>query len=510
MSLPRTALALSCMLLACQTKSARKPAEPREADAHVEQALKQKGAPPRASIEQGNLAVPANLPWLVFGGGSEPLSNQVSLAQDIELVSTLLAGRGITLFASGPGAQLAVERPHKADDSVDVRDELARVLGTPEAYRMEYRPATMPIDGPSSSEQVRDALTRALAQGDKPLFVYGACHGSPGERARQNSLGLWGGWPLTVEDVASVLDAAPGTRGTRFVLTACFGGGFAELLFEGADDERALRKDDFCGLFAAPADDEASGCDPNPERREQESYSIHLLHALTGKDRDSKERVAHIDLNGDGAVGLLEAHTYARIASRSFDIPTTTSERFLRYAVKSSAKAALNPDAAPEDMVVIHTLGATLELNDEASARTKLNELTDIMNEAGKLLDEAQKGADDAFYALRISLLERYPLLEHPWEARAQKLVQREAQTILGMLQDSELAQAHQQAEQELGETLMQHDAVRIARARVLRLVQAYETVRLASALLKRGGPNKAHYERLRACERWVPPLRGK
>jgi len=51
----------------------------------------------------------------------------------------------------------------------------------------------------------------------------------------------------------------------------------------------------------------------------------------------------------------------------------------------------------------------------------------------------------------------------------------------------------------------MQHDSVRVARARVLRLVRGFETVRLASALKHRGGPRYAHYAALLDCERYVP-----
>jgi hypothetical protein len=461
----------------------------------------------RASVEQPLPNVTRDLPWIVFGGGSDPLSNQVSLSQDVATLGALLDGKGLVLFASGPGAALAQDR-EESKQPPDLRLALARVLGTPDAHRTDYQPATMPIDAPSTSEHVRGTLARALAQGELPLFVYAGSHGSPGDSAAENSLSLWGGWPLSVRDVAQVLDSAPGTRPTRFVVTACFGGGFAELIFTGAEPKKGLRADDHCGLFAAPADDEASGCDPNPDRRAQESYTIHFLHALEGKDRDLKSRNQEIDVDHDGQIGLLEAHTWARIESRSFDIPTTTSERFLRHALSADAKAALNPLAAPEDVMVIRALGEELGLDDEAAARAKLEELDAIMDDAAKLVDEAQKDSDDSFFALRIALLERYPLLEHPWESRTSLLLGREGPAILALLTESELASAQHQAERELAETLTQHDTVRLARARVLRLVRAFETLRLASAVYKKGGSAKEHYDRLRRCERWSPALR--
>jgi hypothetical protein len=159
---------------------------------------------------------------------------------------------------------------------------------------------------------------------------------------------------------------------------------------------------------------------------------------------------------------------------------------------------------------VIRAIGAELELDSEQAARKKLAELEQIFEDAGKQVDEAQKLEDDAFYALRIALFERYPLLEHPWEARTSALLSREGDAILKLLSESELALALKNAQGELDEAVVQHDSVRVARARVLRLVRAFETLRLASALYKRGGPTKERYDRLRRCERWAPPLKRK
>ncbi len=496
------ALALVSLFYACNRREEPKPAPKPPEPVREEPVL--------ASVEQPLPHVAKDIPWIAFGGGSDPLSNQISLAQDIGLVSSLLEGQGLVLFANGKGAQVAVEREQSTRQKPDLRNELARVLGTPEAYRTDYRSARLAIDGPSTSEHVRHALARALSEGERPLFVYGGSHGAPGETVADNSLSLWGGWPFTVKELASLLDSAHGKRPVRFVITACYGGGFADLLFARGEAESGPRTQDHCGLFAAPADDEASGCDPNPDRRAQESYAIHFLHALEGKDRSQAAREREIDLDGDGRISLLEAHTFARIKSRSFDIPTTTSERYLRHALKSDAEASSDPLAAPEEVRVIGALSAELDLHDEPSVRKKLAELEQIFEDAGKQVDEAQKLEDDSFFALRIALFERYPLLEHPWEARTAALLSREGRPILKLLTESELALAHHGAQRELDEAVVQHDSVRVARARVMRLLRAFETLRLASVLYKRGGPAKEHYDHLRRCERWVPTLKRK
>lgn len=461
-----------------------------------------------ASLDRAPVEVPAQVDWLLFGGGSEPLSNQVSLAQDLGFVRELVAGPGITLFASGPDSPLAVEA-RKPPHTTPLLRELSRMFGVPGSELTHYEAASLPVDGPSTADQVLHVLERALVQSREPLFVYAASHGERGARAADNSLALWGGWPLKVSDLTSLLDRhADAARPTRFVVTACFGGGFADLAFVGADPKQGLRNPDHCGVFAAPWDEEASGCDPNPDRRDQESYSIHFLHALTGKDRQGIPRPRDIDLNGDAQVSLLEAHTYARIRSRSFDNPTTTSERFLREVAGKGKAVPLDPLAAPEEVAVIRALGEELGLSKAEEAQTKLDALSRILGTASSEVEQAQKQADDAYYALRIAVLERFPLLEHPWDPRTQALLAQHGPQIHSLLSDSDLAQAQSHAASELEQAALDQDAARVERARVLRLSRAFETLRLASALKHKGGPHFSHYEALRRCENWVPRLR--
>jgi hypothetical protein len=506
------AFSLSCSLgFACAARPVEEPRErPRkQARAENEPHVAAEAAPREpASIERSFPAVPDAVRFVAFGGGSEPLSNQVSLSQDLGLLVSMLDGPGLTLFASGQAAQLSVDAPAELAERSDVRTELAKLFGVPGAVRTAYRPAGFAIDGPATSEQVLHALDRALSTGGDPLLVYAASHGDQGAEPRDNALSLWGGWPLRVHEVAELLDRNPTPRAARFVITACFGGGFAELAFRGADHAAGPRPPSTCGLFAAPWDDEASGCDPNPDRRAQESYSIHFLSALSGRDRHGKERLRDIDLDGDQRIGLLEAHTWARGQARSFDVPTTTSERYLRAVTRGGEKARLDPLAAPEEVAVVRTLGEALELDDERRARAQLGELDTILDDARKLVRDAQAAEEETYHALRIALLERFPLLEHPWEQRTQRMLDDRSGELLALLRESPLAEAHAQALRELDEAMAQEDAVRIERARVLRLVRAFETLRLSSALKKQGGKRYEHYRALRSCEAWVPSLR--
>jgi len=442
---------------------------------------------PKASVEVSLPPLPPKLRYLAFGGGSDPASNQISLAQDLAQLHKSIPGTGLTLFASGARAPLAVQRSPLTARTESLGESLTRIFGTPGA------------------EHVLTSLERALQQGREPLLVYGATHGDQGEDASENSLVLWGGWDLRVRDLAELLDRTEHARPTRFVLTACYGGGFADLLFRAADPRRGPRAPEHCGLFAAPWDDEASGCDPSPDRRAQESFSIHFLHALRNETRSGAPLPASADLNGDGRMGLLEAHAFARVASHSFDIPTTTSERYLRSLKLPKSRGASDPATAPEDAYVALTLAEELGLADEQASRKKLAELDAIAADVRGLVKTAQGESDDAYYALRIALVERWPVLAHPWEERYQLLLTREHAPITELLNESDLAATYEATSRELDDALAQQDTVRIARARVMRLLRAQETLRLATALQQKGGAGYAHFQALRDCESFVP-----
>jgi hypothetical protein len=493
MSLSRVSLLLTCALAlgACAKKRApvkKVPLSP---------------APVLASVERKPERVPADLRWIAFGGGSDPLSNQVSLAQDLELARRSFAGPGMVLFASGANAPVAVVRTEPREGAA-VRLALTQVLGPAGAERIRYQPAPLAVDAPATRDMVLDALRRALQTNGEPLLILAASHGEHGEVARQNALALWGGWGASVEDFAELLDREESVRPTRLVVTACYGGGFAELAFVGADPQRGVRSPDHCGLFAAPWDDESSGCDPDADRVRQESFTIHFLSALRGEDRTGHKRPT-IDLDHDGKVSLLEAHAWARIHAHSFDVPTTTSERYLREYAPANELGRGNE---PEERSVIAALSEELELEDERAARGKLRELEHILDDAAAQLDDAQSASDDTYSALRIALLERWPSLEHSWDPEADALVEAEGVAILQLLEDSELAQQYKVMQRELDDAASTYDSVRIARARVQRLVHAFETTRLAAALEKRGGEHWAHYRALRDCERFTPTLR--
>jgi hypothetical protein len=381
-------------------------------------------------------------------------------------------------------------------------DALLLALGelfTPRGGRAAtYRPTALTPIAAATARNALAALKAAVAEPGPPLLVYLAGHGERGESPRLGGIGLWGQDNLRVAELAEVLDAA--RRPVHVVATSCFSGSFGELAFRGADPAAGAASGR-CGLFAATAERESSGCDPNPDRAAQEGFGLHFLNALRGRDRAGAPLPAEeLDVDGDGKISLLEAHARARIAGGGIDVPTTTSERWLRAAAPARGRAVLV--SLPEEERVIARLEQSLGIRSEAAAIGTLGQAFKDMDAAQQRLAAASEREDAAFREVAGELLSRWPVIDDPWHPDFAATIERHREDISRRLADSPAYASFRAAQTEAGAA---QDAVGelLARsARLERLVRAYENRALAGRLKARGGAAWEHYAALLACER--------
>ena len=438
--------------------------------------------------------------WLAFGGGAEPSSNQVSMENDLALASDVFGGGGILLFAGGPSSQgvyeLATEAP---------KDELALELAdlvSPHGGRdARYRKTRLSPHGPATREAIVAALEVELATPGSPLLVYVDCHGDGGVSIQDNSLATWGGNALTVKELTSIFDAAK--RPVRLVVSACFSGGLAELAFQGGKPDGGATELDRCGLFASTWDLEATGCDPDPERRNHEGYAVHFLHALRSTDKAGNP--LRVDFDGDGEVSLLEAHTQARIASKGLDVPTTTSERWLRAVAPPRGPGAAV--ALPEEDATIAALTVQLGLlgdaaTVEADARRHLDEFETRYAVLAEAESRANQELERARSAVKAELFSQWPVLEDPWHADYSESLALEHDAIDAFFNESQAYADFIRARERVDRASEDALDVSLDRAPMERLVRAIDNRLLAARVKHRGGSDWRHYEKLLRCER--------
>jgi hypothetical protein len=462
-------------------------------------------APAPAAPAPATAPVPSSAPspplrFLAIGGGPTPESNEVSLEQDIELVQRALPAPGLVLFAGGGGSASVRELSSVTGDALRLAlgDLFAPRIGRQSRYRQPRLDAER-----ATLANVEARLDAALARGDAPLLVYIAAHGERGDDPKRNSVALWGGHALEVARLAQLHERQ--RRPLRLIATSCFSGGFAELAFAGADaasgkPSRVPR----CGLFAGTADRETSGCDPNPDRRAQESYGLHLAHALSGQRRDGSALPREAaDFDRSGGMGLLDAHTWARIEAVSVDVPTTTSERWLRHAEAGSA--AIDRNLLPEDAAVVERLGGALGLRSEAAVIERWTALERQLKKLDDAIDAAEAALGERMLDLGTEVLERWAVLDDPFHPDFEATLAQNRAPLEALLQTSAAARARQDADARTRALYARLDTLAVREARALRLLRAYETLHKASALLARGGPAARYYEQLLACERGLP-----
>lgn len=467
-----------------------------------------------------DLSSRGTLRWLAVGGGADPTSTQVQLEQDLSLFAELASADetpGAVLFAGGPGVRaVQVLSPAAPLDSSDeatldasphapLRAELGALLDPRPERAARFRIPALKVDAPADAPSVLALLEAQLAHPGPRLDVFVAAHGDVGESAAENYVALWGDSAFDARELSTALSSRDARRSARVIITSCFGGGFAELAFADANVSAGPAQHGTCGLFATSAEHESNGCDANPDRQAQQGYALHLLHALRGQGGDGQPTPG-LDLDHDGHVGLLEAHTRARIASESIDLPSTTSERFLRsltLEAASESPTAAPSFATPEDDAVIAALGSRLSLRDEASVDSARVALEAQLDALAARIEERMAMEDEALLSMRLAIAAHWPELLDPFRADFETTLRANAAAVADLLA-SEGARALAELREESDQLLVEEDALRVRWVLLMRLGRAFETRRLARALSLRApsDPDRQHYEALLACER--------
>lgn len=437
--------------------------------------------------------------WIAAASGAIPELNQVSLEQDIALAAEVLGPGGRVLFGAGPGtATVQVLAPGREPDPVVAA--LGDLFAPRGGRDLRYRATALDTAEPATAQGVIQALDHALAGGPEPLLLYLGGHGNLGTEPRFNSVSLWEQSELAVVDLAERLDRSP--RPVRVVATTCFSGGFGELVFQGADAQLGASVGQRCGLFSAPWDLEATGCDPNPDRAAQEGYGLHFLNALRGRDRQGHPQpIEQFDFDGDRHISLLEAHTRVRIASSSADVPTTTAERWLRHAAPT--KGPQLEVSLPEEDAVVSALARQLHLEgNEAQAYVELQRLGDDLEAVTRRLDDAQRDEDYAYRRAAADLLARWPVLDDPWHPEQPHVIAEQHDAIAEHLEHSPSYRDYLEIRGEVDHLSQRLWDLRRQSAPYERLTRALDNRLLAARLRAVGGPAWSTFERILACER--------
>lgn len=290
----------------------------------------------------------------MIGGGNKISNSQGQIELNVnwarEVIKKSTSASNIkTYYTDGGSKEIDVYIQKTLQDKDSTLHPLARVFNQHRANGKQYHSSRLKsVTGPTNAEQLKTSLTedfKNIKPTDKVLIVYNG-HGSNNDRDKtKNALKLWGDTRLNVNEFRDLLNNIPSETPTRFVLTQCYSGAFAQSIY--FNPAKLKVNPNRCGFMAESDSRQAEGCSASITIGEYRDYTTYFFAALDGKTRQGDKLPSTADVNGDGKVALREAHLYTLANAVSTDLSRSTSEDYLEkwvpwYLRWSSEK--VNPD----------------------------------------------------------------------------------------------------------------------------------------------------------------------
>ncbi|MAD79758.1 MAG: hypothetical protein QGG71_00325 [Pirellulaceae bacterium] len=300
------------------------------------------------SIDQMSLATDH---FLTIGGGYSPTGNQISLEKNVQLYQKMLdetypdkVAHDI-YFSDGDDAGRDLQHHDPTVEIPRAQLLLARIFQQTKYQDLQYRSHEITgVRGGASKDNIEKWFSDVgakLTAGDR-LFIYITAHGgraSDKKTPHNTGLFLWNSERCQMSEFTKFLDRIPDDVPVVAVMVQCFSGGFADMVFNEGDAKKGLSTAPRCGFFATVHDRVAAGCTADINEEDYHEYSSYFWAAIRGRTRTDKP-IESPDYDKDGVVSLAEAHAYVLLTSTTIDIPTKTSDAFLRQYSKLPPKPA--------------------------------------------------------------------------------------------------------------------------------------------------------------------------
>ncbi|XWK86554.1 MAG: C13 family peptidase [Phormidium sp.] len=313
--------------------------------------------------KQNNLNSQPTQSFLIIGGGPEPEANEIGIEKNILYFQRTLRVMGYNpaevpiFFANGNNQQA----------TVSYLDKNGRQL-----FKIPEIPN---IKGASTLSNLRNAFGQLQSKKPDSVFFYFTGHGirNP-ENINNNIILLWNDEPLSVQMFSSLLDQLPPKTSFVGMMSQCYSGSFANLIYEGGNPQRPVTQKPRCGFFATVKTRPSVGCSPEVNEADYEDYSSSFFAGLSGRNRTGKT-VNWADYNQDGRVSFAEAHAFAKIDQENVDFPLSTSEFWLQnQANKKTQETILAQSinatlvtARPQQISVVNYIIKMFKINPEKS-----------------------------------------------------------------------------------------------------------------------------------------------
>ncbi len=460
----------------------------------------------------------SGLQAVLVGGGPVPSLNQAAIESNIRYLGHLLPSTAnvTTLYANGnPSSQIVLAEPSqtKHDKAVLLYESIRNdvIVDPSPVMRTPHLPRG--INGAATSSTL---LTVLQSLGDKyragrvngPLLLYFTGHGGPGgPNFSNNFFAMWRpSPPLAVTDLARDLRSIPKSVPVYVVMVQCYSGGFANLLLKGGSAAGQVTSRPIAGFFASTRRTEAAGCTAAVDEKNYPDFTSYFFAALTGRNRVGQQ-VTGADYRKDGKITLAEAYDYAIANDPTIDIPTCTSDLFLRQFVPArdddiflEPRILVKSWATPGQVAALNSLEKQIGFRGKQPVYALYEKMTESssasmpvvgLRRAGERFDQLARGEFRDLLHKFPGLTSRRNSVRRPAKAKAISWIERNYNS------------AHMQSllkASRAGDKLQEQAAVQFAlRLRYLRL---FKSVYLAHKLMQTGTPDlQARFAELMKAE---------
>ncbi|MGL4460814.1 MAG: hypothetical protein ACRC1K_01585 [Planctomycetia bacterium] len=445
---------------------------------------------------------------LTIGGGPTAGESQVSLEENVLFLQRTLERSApdlehCILFGSGPAKSpdVCVRGPNPPPEVNELLADLfdADVGG----LSMDHRPHVVAsVAGPAARPAILaelDRFSKKLAAGDR-LIVYASGHGGKGAPVANGVLYTWEHddepAEIAVRDLAAAFDAFDPAVDVVLVMVQCYAGCFANVLFVDADPAKGLAPHRRAGFFATIESREAAGCTPDVLRDDYQEYSTYFWAAAGGRNRAGRKVKAE-DVDGDGRIDFREAHAHVLTNAPTIDVPSRTSDVFLRTfsSLDKTNRRLIEADryysrlaalADPVDRAAMDALSKELRLSGENRVHDAARRSDQTQYDRQAATEEADRKEDERRKAggkIAAALKRRWPTVSQPWHPTTRKLLTADAAAVTAAVKKHPAYAEWTKLGEEVA--ALDDDADRLEKewAKLQRLVYVAETAALAKNL---------------------------
>ncbi|MEM9906734.1 MAG: Caspase domain-containing protein, partial [Cyanobacteria bacterium P01_D01_bin.44] len=199
--------------------------------------------------------------FLVAAGGGAPSYNEIALEKNVQFFQRTLSALGWPTAA----ADIYFANGNNGRATIRYLDRFGR-----ERFKV---PEIQNLAGAATWQNLHSAFQQA-SQSDCSTFFYFTGHGlyNP-DNEDNNTLILWREKLLSVKELAGWLDQLPADQPFVTMMSQCFSGSFANLIYEQGDPDQAVALQARCGFFATVASRPSVGCTPLVNEADYRDYS---------------------------------------------------------------------------------------------------------------------------------------------------------------------------------------------------------------------------------------------